>query len=101
MTWRLRRKRCCWAGPPGLYHCVNTGFCTWYELAHEVAAFMGKAKEARIIGVSVAEVPLRARSVRKFAALANEKLSRCVTMPTWREALRRYLAQGRTTASTV
>jgi dTDP-4-dehydrorhamnose reductase len=88
------------AGAPGLYHCVNTGFCTWYELAEEIAGLMGKSKAARIIGVSVADVPLRAPRPQ-FAALANDKLSRFVSMPTWRDALRRYLAQGRTAASTV
>ncbi len=63
------------AGAPGLYHCVNTGFCTWYELAEEIAGLMGKSKAARIIGVSVADVPLRAPRPQ-FAALANDKLSR-------------------------
>lgn len=78
-------------GTPGLYHCVNSGFCTWYELAHEIAALMGKTREARIIGVAVGDVPLRA-SRPKFAALANDKVNAIVSMPTWRDALRRYLA---------
>lgn len=78
------------SGTPGLYHCVNSGFCTWYELAREVAGLMGKTKEARIIAVSVADVPLRA-SRPQFAALANDKLSKTVRMPTWQDALRRYL----------
>jgi dTDP-4-dehydrorhamnose reductase len=86
-------------GTPGLYHCVNTGFCTWYELAHEIAALMGQTATARIIGVSVRDVPLRA-SRPQFAALANDKISKLVSMPTWRDALRRYLSH-RTTVSTV
>jgi dTDP-4-dehydrorhamnose reductase len=85
-------------GAPGLYHCVNTGFCTWYELAQEIAGLMGKTKTARILGVCVADVPLRAPRPQ-FAALANDKLNRVVSMPTWRDALRRYLAQGRPAVS--
>ena len=77
-------------GTPGLYHCVNSGFCTWFELAHEIADLMGKTREARIIGVPVADIPLRAARP-KFAALANDKISAIVAMPTWRDALRRYL----------
>ncbi len=80
-------------GAPGLYHCVNSGCCTWHQLAHEVAALMGKAKGARIVGVSVADVPLRAPRPQ-FAALANDKLSHVVMMPTWQDALRRYLASN-------
>ncbi len=44
------------SGPPGLYHCVNSGFCTWYELVCEAADLMGKTSEARIVAVSVADV---------------------------------------------
>jgi dTDP-4-dehydrorhamnose reductase len=80
-------------GAPGLYHCVNTGYCTWYELAHEIAGLMGKANVARIAGVSVADVPLRAPRPQ-FAALANNKLSNVVMMPAWQDALRRHLASN-------
>jgi dTDP-4-dehydrorhamnose reductase len=79
------------SGSAGLFHCVNSGHCTWYELAHEVSVIMGKADQARIVGVSVADVPLRA-SRPQFAALANDKLNQIVEMPTWRDALRRYLS---------
>ena len=78
-------------GEPGLYHCVNSGCCTWLELAQEIASVMGKEKEARLVPVSMADMPLRA-SRPQFAALDNTKLTRTgVTMPTWRNALERYL----------
>jgi dTDP-4-dehydrorhamnose reductase len=38
----------------------------------------------------VANVSLRAPRPQ-FAALANDKLNRIVPMPTWQDALRRYL----------
>src|SRR5207247_4808578 len=56
---------------PGLYHCVNSGRCTWAELAREVARFLGV--EPHFDEVAVAEVPLRAARL-KYCALSNRKL---------------------------
>lgn len=77
-------------GEPGLYHCVGTGYANWHEVGLEIARLMGKEQEARLQPVSVADVSLRA-SRPQFAALANDKLSRIMPMPTWQDALRRYL----------
>lgn len=74
----------------GLYHCVGTGHVTWLELAREIARIMGKERDARLTAVSVDDVPLRAQRPQ-FAALANDKLRHVVPMPTWQDALRRYL----------
>ena len=78
-------------GEPGLYHCVGTGHGTWLDVGREIARIIGKSREARLAPISVADVPLRAPRPQ-FAALSNEKLSRIVPMPTWQDALRRYLA---------
>jgi dTDP-4-dehydrorhamnose reductase len=79
-------------GEPGLYHCVNTGSATWYDVGVEIARLMGKDHVARLNPVPVADVVLRAPRP-KFAALANGKLARAAfRMPTWQDALRRYLA---------
>ena len=78
-------------GQPGLYHCVSTGHATWFELAAEIAVVLGKDVEARLVPVSVESVQLRAPRPR-FAALSNDKLRRLAPMPTWQDALRRYLA---------
>jgi dTDP-4-dehydrorhamnose reductase len=81
-------------GTPGLYHCVGTGCCTWLELAREAARLLGREHEARLIPVLMSEVPLRA--VRpKFAALSNAKLSAIAPMPSWQDALARYVAHRR------
>ena len=77
-------------GEPGLYHCVGTGHADWYEVGLEIARVMGKERDARLQPVSVADVSLRA-SRPQFAALDNSKLSRVVPVPTWQDALRRYL----------
>ena len=78
-------------GEPGLYHCVGTGFSTWHELAHEIARITGREQEAQLVPVSVADVRLRAPRPQ-FAALTNDKLVKITAMPTWQDALRRYLA---------
>lgn len=78
-------------GEPGLYHCVGTGHATWLEVGSEIARVLGKEQDARLMSVPVASVPLRAPRP-KFAALDNSKLNRIVPLPTWQDALRRYLA---------
>jgi dTDP-4-dehydrorhamnose reductase len=75
--------------PPGLYHCVNSGQCTWLEFAREMARLLGV--EPRLTPVRMADVPLRAARPL-FCALSNEKLrSIGIEMPSWQDALRRSL----------
>jgi dTDP-4-dehydrorhamnose reductase len=84
-TAQLVRRR----APFGLYHCVNTGSATWQAVAEEAARVMGV--QAQIVPVSVKDVPLRA-SRPQYCALSNEKLRAAgVTMPTWEDALARYI----------
>jgi len=78
-------------GDPGLYHCVATGYATWLEVGREIARILGKDGEAHLTPISVAAVPMRAPRPQ-FAALANDKLHRIVAIPTWQDALRRYLS---------
>lgn len=75
----------------GLYHCVNTGHATWFDVGMEIASALGAA-ESSLRPVSVHDVKLRA--VRpQFAALSNDKLrSAGFAMPTWQDAVGRYLA---------
>ena len=78
-------------GEPGLYHCVGTGYASWYDVGLEIARVLGKEAVARLRPVSVSDVPLRAPRPQ-FGALANDKLRRVVPLPTWQDAVRRYLA---------
>jgi len=85
-TWTLIETK----APFGLYHCVNTGETTWHALGEEIARLLGR--EARLVPVRVADVPMRARRPQ-YAALSNEKLRRAgVEMPAWQDAVRRYLS---------
>jgi dTDP-4-dehydrorhamnose reductase len=75
--------------PAGLYHCVNSGQCTWVEFAREMARLLGI--EPRLTPVRMADMTLRA-SRPLYCALSNEKLRRAgIEMPTWQDALARSL----------
>lgn len=75
---------------PGLYHVVNSGCATWYELAEEAARVLGVPP--RLEAVSVASVPQVAARPR-FCALSNQKLAATgFPMPSWQDALGRWVA---------
>lgn len=78
--------------PFGLYHCVNSGYCTWLELAEEAARILGCP--AVFEKVRFADVKLPAERPQ-YCALSNEKMKSVgVIMPTWQEALKDYLLQS-------
>jgi dTDP-4-dehydrorhamnose reductase len=75
---------------PGVYHCVNSGVTTWDVIAKEIATLLDR--DAELIPVKSTEVKLKARRP-VYCALSNQKLKEAgIDMPTWREALARYLA---------
>ena len=78
-------------GPPcGLYHCVNSGCCTWYEMAQELARAAG-IERPQLQPRRCADVKLRVRRP-VYAALSNAKLAAAgITMPAWQDAIARYV----------
>ena len=77
--------------PFGLYHCVNTGHATWSEVGQEIARLLGKT-EAALKPISVSDVALPAPRPQ-YAALSNAKLAATgFVMPTWQNAIARYLS---------
>jgi dTDP-4-dehydrorhamnose reductase len=75
----------------GTYHVVNTGWTNWADLSRELAALAGHP-EASIVEVRMADAGLTAPRPQ-FAALSNAKLANAgVLMPTWQDALARYVA---------
>jgi dTDP-4-dehydrorhamnose reductase len=77
--------------PGGVYHCVNSGYTTWVGIAHELARLVGR-DESAIEGIQMAAMGLKAPRPL-FAALSNQKLIDAgVAMPTWQNALARYVA---------
>jgi dTDP-4-dehydrorhamnose reductase len=81
------------SAPAGLYHCVNSGHCTWLELARVLAEQLGGAEMvSRLVPVRFSEMALKAARPQ-YCALSNDKLRAAgVDMPTWQDALGRYLA---------
>jgi dTDP-4-dehydrorhamnose reductase len=83
--------------PSGLYHCVNSGSCTWEALAREVGRQLGV--EPRLKLVRMTDAKLRAQRPQ-YCALSNEKLSAAgVPMSTWQDAIARYLQARRPASS--
>ncbi len=75
--------------PSGVYHLVNSGRCTWFEMAEEAARLLGA--EPQLKPLRLADVPLRAQRPR-YCALSNAKLASVgIMMPAWQDALARYL----------
>jgi dTDP-4-dehydrorhamnose reductase len=75
--------------PFGLYHCVNSGSCTWLEFAIEAARLL--EIEPRVQAVGFADVKLPAARPQ-FCALSNARLASAgIQMPSWQDALARYL----------
>jgi len=78
------------SAPFGVYHCVNSGWTTWTGLARELARLLDRP-EAPIAEVRMADAALLTPRPL-FAALDNGKLRReHIPMPTWQNALARYV----------
>ena len=76
--------------PYGVYHCVNSGYTTWIDLAHEVARELGVLPQIE----PILSADLHAVAPRPlFCALSNDKLLGVgIQIPTWQSAVRRHLA---------
>jgi len=74
---------------PGLYHCVNSGNCTWFEFAAELARLL--EMPPNLTAVRMADI-VRPAQRPQYCALSNEKLrSVGIEMPPWQDALARYV----------
>jgi dTDP-4-dehydrorhamnose reductase len=85
-TWQVLSRH----APFGTYHVVNSGESTWLGVAEEAARIL--RLQPRLEPVRLADVTMRAPRPR-YCALSNAKLHEAgITMPTWQDALSRYLA---------
>jgi dTDP-4-dehydrorhamnose reductase len=76
--------------PSGTYHCVNSGCTTWSLFAEEAARLLGVAP--RLAPMTLEKAALRVKRP-KYCALSNARLAEHgVTLPDWRDALRRSLS---------
>jgi dTDP-4-dehydrorhamnose reductase len=75
---------------PGLYHCVNAGAATWYDVARTLADLL--AVTGRFVTMTMAEAKLAASRPRYCALDASKLAAAGFVMPPWEDALRRWLA---------
>ena len=76
---------------PGIYHIVNEGRCSWYELTKAIYQIMGLAVEVRPLDRGGKSGDMR-RPL--YSALANTKARALgIILPPWRNALERYLKE--------
>ena len=81
------------APPSGLYHCVQSGYALWFEVATALADELGV--ETAVGRIYSHELKLRAERPR-FCVLSAQKLAKAgVEMPHWRDALARYARRRR------
>jgi dTDP-4-dehydrorhamnose reductase len=80
----------------GLYHLVNRGLASRWEIAQEIVRLLGKEGEIEVHPVASAEFPLPAPRPRS-EMLRNLKLELLGidTMPHWKDSLRRYIEENR------
>lgn len=78
---------------PGLYHCVNSGAATWFDIAEEAARLIGRPLKATPLTLATAKL---AAPRPRYCALSPGRLAAAgIVMPSWQDALARYLlAQG-------
>ena len=78
----------------GRYHATNEGLCTWYEFAKEI--FRQAGVEVKVNPVTSDMFPAKAKKP-KNSRMSKEKLDAngFHRLPTWQDALERYLSEIR------
>lgn len=78
----------------GRYHATNEGICTWYEFAKEI--FRQAGVEVKVNPVTSDMFPAKAKRP-KNSRMSKEKLDAngFHRLPTWQDALERYLSEIR------
>jgi dTDP-4-dehydrorhamnose reductase len=76
--------------PFGTYHCVNTGKATWLEVAHAMAAGLGR--DPALVEPSRFDAAAWPARRPTYPALSNAALAaHGVVLPTWQDAIARYV----------
>jgi dTDP-4-dehydrorhamnose reductase len=76
----------------GLYHCVNSGAATWFEVAEEAARLIGRTLKAKPLTLATTKL---VASRPRYCALSPARLGAAgIVMPSWKDALARYLSSA-------
>ena len=74
----------------GLYHCVNSGAATWFDVAQEAARLIGRPLNAKPLTLATAAL---AAPRPRYCALSTGRIEAAgIVMPSWKDALARYLS---------
>jgi dTDP-4-dehydrorhamnose reductase len=76
----------------GIVHATNSGDCTWYEFAREIVRLSNLP--ATVKPVTTAEFPRPARRPAYSVLSAASLHAYGIQMPSWQDALQRYLAEA-------
>jgi dTDP-4-dehydrorhamnose reductase len=79
--------------PAGTYHCVNQGHSTWYDVALEAARLLGVTP--RLVPITLDQVTLAAERPRYCALSARKLAGAGFEMPSWQDALARWISGRR------
>jgi dTDP-4-dehydrorhamnose reductase len=83
---RLCRRSAC-----GIVHVTNDGDCTWFEFAQEIVRSAGLATTVRPVSSQQMARPAPRPAYSVLSPTRSQALG--IAMPTWRDALRRYMEQ--------
>jgi dTDP-4-dehydrorhamnose reductase len=84
-------KQLCHKDARGIVHVTNSGECSWYEFAREIVA--GARLNAEVRPTTTDKFP-RPAPRPKYSVLSAKSRERYgIPMPTWQDALQRYLAE--------
>ena len=73
----------------GIHHVAASGACSWYEFAQEI--FDQSGVECRVMAATT-EMLARKAPRPRYSALESERPD-AITLPSWKEGLREYLAE--------
>ncbi len=81
----------CRANASGIVHATNSGDCTWFEFAREIISASGLRTDVRPVNSAQMARPAPRPA---YSVLSSRSLQRFgITLPIWRDALRRYLQE--------
>lgn len=80
--------------PYGIYHATNQGFTTWHDFTKKIYDL---AKiQCQVIPISSTEYPAPAERPKNSQLSKDKLLSYGINIPTWEDALERYLTKEKT-----
>jgi dTDP-4-dehydrorhamnose reductase len=76
----------------GIWHITNSGSCSWHDFAKEIVKQLGAKENVEPVGTQQVNRPA-VRPRNSILDNSNWKLHNFPLLPTWQDALKRYLKQ--------